>query len=128
MDRVEEFEHELGAYLHHKLSQVDGVQIYGPPPNEDGTGRAALCAFNVDGIHPSGKARLPRPLPIPSCPPGAPTQRAYAPTVPPPLTASSPPAASMARACACAPDAACMCMCAGMCVCVCVRVQTWRRC
>lgn len=58
MDRVEEFEHELGAYLHHKLSQVDGVQIYGPPPNEDGTGRAALCAFNVDGIHPSDLATL----------------------------------------------------------------------
>lgn len=58
MANVERFENELGAYLHEKLSAVDGVRIYGPPPAADGTGRAALCAFNVEGIHPSDLATL----------------------------------------------------------------------
>ena len=58
MEHVEAYEHELGAYLHEKLSAVDGVRVYGPPPAADGSGRAALCAFNVDGIHPSDLATL----------------------------------------------------------------------
>merc|ERR1719217_389864 len=32
MEHVEAYEHELGAYLHEKLSAVDGVRVYGPPP------------------------------------------------------------------------------------------------
>ena len=31
-----------------QLSAVDGVEIYGPPPS---AGRAALCSFNVKGLH-----------------------------------------------------------------------------
>ena len=33
-----------------QLSGVGGVTIYGPEP---GRGRAALCAFNVEGVHPN---------------------------------------------------------------------------
>ncbi len=33
---------------HVQLSRVDRVQIYGPPPSRP---RAALCAFNVEGVH-----------------------------------------------------------------------------
>ena len=48
MDRVHQYETEIGAYLYEKLSQVDGVTIYGPTPEQ---GRASLCAFNVEGLH-----------------------------------------------------------------------------
>ena len=50
MDNVEAYEHELAAYLYDRLSEVDKVTVLGPP---DGTRRAALCAFYVDGVHPS---------------------------------------------------------------------------
>jgi cysteine desulfurase/selenocysteine lyase len=48
MDRIHEYEVEIGAYLYEKLSEVPRVTIYGPPPSR---GRASLCAFNVEGIH-----------------------------------------------------------------------------
>ena len=48
MDRIHDYEIEIGTYLYEKLSAVPGVTIYGPPPAR---GRASLCAFNVDGIH-----------------------------------------------------------------------------
>ena len=55
MERVASYEDELGAYLYESLAAVDGVRIYGPAPAA-GAPRAALCAFNVDGIHPSDLA------------------------------------------------------------------------
>lgn len=39
-----------GVLLCLQLSAVDGVEIYGPPPS---AGRAALCSFNVKGLHAS---------------------------------------------------------------------------
>lgn len=48
MDVVERYESELAGYLYEQLSQVDGVTIYGPKPSQ---GRAALCSFNVQGLH-----------------------------------------------------------------------------
>jgi cysteine desulfurase/selenocysteine lyase len=33
-----------------QLEAVDGVTIYGPRPER---GRAALCSFNVKGVHPT---------------------------------------------------------------------------
>ena len=53
MDKVEAYEQELGGYLHQKLSAIDGVRVYGPSGH-----RAALCAFNVDGLHPSDLATM----------------------------------------------------------------------
>ena len=49
MDKVHAYELEIGAYLYHKLSKVDGVTLYGPPPGPDRA--AALCAFNCEGLH-----------------------------------------------------------------------------
>ncbi len=50
MDKVEAYEHEIAAYLYDRLCDVERVQILGPPK---GVPRAALCAFSVDGVHPS---------------------------------------------------------------------------
>ena len=50
MDRIHDYEVEIGTYLYERLSEVPGVTIYGPPPSR---GRASLCAFNVDGVHPN---------------------------------------------------------------------------
>jgi len=50
MDNVEAFEHEIAAYLYNRLSEVDKVTVLGPKAGEK---RAALCAFYVDGVHPS---------------------------------------------------------------------------
>jgi len=50
MDKVEKYEHELAEYLHKRMSEVEGVSTLGPPV---GVERAAICAFTVDGIHPS---------------------------------------------------------------------------
>ena len=50
MDKVEAYEHEIAAYLYDRLNEVDKVTVLGPPK---GVQRAALCAFYVDGVHPS---------------------------------------------------------------------------
>ncbi|EFJ32663.1 hypothetical protein SELMODRAFT_86206 [Selaginella moellendorffii] len=50
MDNIHAYEVELSKYLYSKLSSVSGVRIYGP---KSGSERAALCAFNVEGIHPT---------------------------------------------------------------------------
>ena len=50
MDNVEAYEHEIADYMYRRMSEVDAVTILGPP---EGTPRAALCAFVVDGVHPS---------------------------------------------------------------------------
>jgi len=50
MDVIERYEHELAAYMYRRMSEVEGVTILGPP---GGITRAALCAFVVDGVHPS---------------------------------------------------------------------------
>lgn len=50
MDEIESYEHELAQYLYKRLEEVDRVNVLGPP---SGVERAALCAFFVDGVHPS---------------------------------------------------------------------------
>ncbi|EPS69560.1 hypothetical protein M569_05202, partial [Genlisea aurea] len=49
MDKIHEYEVELAEYLYERLRCVDKVRVYGP----SGAGRAALCSFNVEGIHPT---------------------------------------------------------------------------
>lgn len=51
MPAVAAWEAELGAYLYDRLAAFKEVTIYGPP-----SGRAALCAFNIAGVHPSDLA------------------------------------------------------------------------
>jgi len=51
MARVQHYEHELAEYLWVKLSAVEGLELYGPPPRP-GQPRAALVAFNdTRGTH-----------------------------------------------------------------------------
>lgn len=50
MDRIEAYEHEIADYLLRRMEEVDRVTVLGP---KSGTPRAALCAFVVDGVHPS---------------------------------------------------------------------------
>jgi cysteine desulfurase/selenocysteine lyase len=58
MDRIHAYEAELTAYLFKKLESISSLRIYGPKPTFDGEGRAALVAFNIEGIHGSDLATL----------------------------------------------------------------------
>eukprot|EP00271_Cylindrocystis_brebissonii_P000648 TRINITY_DN10782_c0_g1_i1.p1 TRINITY_DN10782_c0_g1~~TRINITY_DN10782_c0_g1_i1.p1 ORF type:complete len:535 (+),score=90.77 TRINITY_DN10782_c0_g1_i1:204-1808(+) len=51
MEELHRHENALGSYLYSRLREVPGVRIYGPPPSADGSGRAALCSFTVEGVH-----------------------------------------------------------------------------
>ncbi|MEL6158938.1 MAG: SufS family cysteine desulfurase [Cyanobacteria bacterium J06623_5] len=51
MERIVNYEHFLTAYLYDKIETVPQVTLYGPKPNTDGTGRAAIATFTVDGLH-----------------------------------------------------------------------------
>ena len=52
MDRIHHYEAELTAHLFQRLGELESVQIYGPKPFADGTGRAALAAFTSGEVHP----------------------------------------------------------------------------
>lgn len=52
MDTICAYEHELTAYLFQQLSQLPDIQIYGPRPDADGAGRAALASFTAGAVHP----------------------------------------------------------------------------
>uniref|UniRef100_UPI0037C90C44 SufS family cysteine desulfurase n=1 Tax=Phormidesmis priestleyi TaxID=268141 RepID=UPI0037C90C44 len=52
MDKIHAYEEELTAYLFHKLKEIPELRIYGPQPNADGSGRAALAAFTAGEVHP----------------------------------------------------------------------------
>ncbi|KAA1042518.1 cysteine desulfurase [Macrococcus equipercicus] len=48
MDNVLEYEHELTRYAYEKMSEIEGLEIYGPGPDA----RAGLITFNLKGVHP----------------------------------------------------------------------------
>lgn len=58
MDQIHAYEEELTAYLFKKLETIPNLRIYGKKPNSEGQGRAALAAFNVEGIHASDLATM----------------------------------------------------------------------
>lgn len=58
MDKIHAYEEELTRYLFHKLADVPNLKIYGPQPTKEGKGRAALAAFNIEGIHGSDLSTL----------------------------------------------------------------------
>ena len=58
MDKIHAYEEELIAYLFKKLATIPNLRIYGKKPTSEGKGRAALAAFNVEGIHASDLATL----------------------------------------------------------------------
>ncbi|CAI9091489.1 OLC1v1026541C1 [Oldenlandia corymbosa var. corymbosa] len=49
MQRIHDYEVELGNYLYKSLLSVPNVRVYGPAPSEE-VERAALCSFNVEGV------------------------------------------------------------------------------
>jgi len=51
MDAIADYEHELTAYLYQQINQIPHLTLYGPQPLADGSGRAALATFTVDGVH-----------------------------------------------------------------------------
>ncbi len=51
MDRIAQYEHELTRYLYDRLADVPKLKLYGPLPNADGSGRAAIATFTVDNLH-----------------------------------------------------------------------------
>lgn len=51
MDAIAAYEHELTAHLFQALNQVPHLTLYGPQPKADGSGRAALSTFTVEGLH-----------------------------------------------------------------------------
>ncbi len=52
MDKIHAYEAELTAYLFEQLEQIPQVRIYGPKPNANGEGRAALASFTAGEVHP----------------------------------------------------------------------------
>ncbi|WP_414542599.1 SufS family cysteine desulfurase [Nostoc sp. CCY0012] len=58
MDKIHAYEAELTAYLFQQLAQVPQIQVYGPKPNAQGEGRAALAAFTAADVHPNDLSTL----------------------------------------------------------------------
>lgn len=58
MDTIHAYEEELTAYLFEQLRQIPNLKVYGPQPDAEGKGRAALAAFNVEGLHASDLSTL----------------------------------------------------------------------
>jgi cysteine desulfurase/selenocysteine lyase len=58
MDTIHAYEEELTAYLFQQLESVPNLRIYGPKPDADGSGRAALAAFTVKDIHANDLSTL----------------------------------------------------------------------
>ena len=58
MERIHAYEQELTAYLFQQLQAIPQLRLYGPLPDAQGQGRAALVAFNVPGLHASDLATL----------------------------------------------------------------------
>jgi len=46
-ENIQEYEHELLEYATNRLSEIEGLRIYGNTKN-----KASVVSFNIDGIHP----------------------------------------------------------------------------
>ncbi|MGN7454611.1 cysteine desulfurase [Paenibacillus pasadenensis] len=53
LDNIDRHEKELAAYAYSKLSEIDGITIYGPRE-----GRVGLITFNLDDVHPHDVATV----------------------------------------------------------------------
>ncbi|MEM1309900.1 MAG: aminotransferase class V-fold PLP-dependent enzyme, partial [Cyanobacteria bacterium P01_H01_bin.153] len=51
MAAIADYEHQLTAHLYQQLNSIPQVTLYGPQPQADGSGRAPLATFTVDGLH-----------------------------------------------------------------------------
>ncbi|OXM15208.1 cysteine desulfurase [Paenibacillus herberti] len=53
LDNIDRHEKEMAAYAYSKLSEIDGLMIYGPRE-----GRVGLITFNLDDVHPHDVATV----------------------------------------------------------------------
>jgi cysteine desulfurase / selenocysteine lyase len=58
MDTIHAYEEELTAYLFQQLEQIPHLRLYGPKPQVDGSGRAALAAFTCADVHANDLSTL----------------------------------------------------------------------
>jgi len=58
MDQIHAYEAELTAYLFAQLGQIPQVRTYGPSPDAQGRGRAALASFTTGAVHANDLATL----------------------------------------------------------------------
>ncbi|MEO0867888.1 MAG: SufS family cysteine desulfurase [Cyanobacteria bacterium J06642_11] len=58
MERIAQYEHELTRYLYDALVQLPQLTLYGPQPQADGSGRAAIATFTVQNLHPQDLSTL----------------------------------------------------------------------
>jgi cysteine desulfurase/selenocysteine lyase len=58
MEAIADYEHELCRYLYDKLATVPGLTLYGPKPQADGSGRAALASFTSADVHANDLSTL----------------------------------------------------------------------
>jgi cysteine desulfurase / selenocysteine lyase len=52
MNKIHAYEEELTAHLFRRLAEIPELNIYGPQPKSDGSGRAALASFTAGDVHP----------------------------------------------------------------------------
>jgi cysteine desulfurase / selenocysteine lyase len=52
MEQIHAYEADLTAYLYQRLAEIPELRLYGPQPNAQGEGRAALAAFTAGDVHP----------------------------------------------------------------------------
>lgn len=54
MERIHQYELELGSYLYRRMKDLEGVTLLGPSiSDEDSNERTAMVAFVCDDVHPS---------------------------------------------------------------------------
>ena len=58
MDKIHAYEAQLTAYLFEQLQQIPEIKIYGPKPDANGEGRAALAAFTTGEVHANDLSTL----------------------------------------------------------------------
>ncbi|MBE9003701.1 cysteine desulfurase [Fortiea sp. LEGE XX443] len=58
MDKIHAYEAELTAYLFQELAKIPQIRIYGPKPDANGEGRAALAAFTSGDVHANDLSTL----------------------------------------------------------------------
>ena len=54
LDAIEAHEHELAGYAMDKMSDVQGIRVFGPPADR----RAGIISFDLEGIHPHDVAQV----------------------------------------------------------------------
>jgi len=53
LDEIQRHEHDLAAYAHERLTEIEGLTVYGPH-----AGRSGLITFNLGDIHPHDVATV----------------------------------------------------------------------